>query len=244
MLAMNAFTSVLSAKLERTGLPAGAFFLLSVLPAIALTGATLDGPPLIAGLGRVIDGDTLDVGQIRVRLEGIDAPELAQACTTAGGESWQCGRKAAAFLRSLAQNKDLICDQTGTDKYQRSLAVCYTEGININEAMVRAGFAWAFVRYSTAYVTIEAEARAQKLGIWQGSAEAPWDFRRDEWKVAEIRAPKGCIIKGNISSHGRIYHTPWSPWYDKVKIDEQRGERWFCTEAEALAAGWRQASPN
>jgi hypothetical protein len=80
--------------------------------------------------------------------------------------------------------------------------------------------------------------------VWQGYAEAPWDFRRDEWQVAEVTAPKGCAIKGNVSAHGRIYHMPWDPWYDKVRMDESRGKRWFCSEAEAIAAGWRPASPN
>jgi hypothetical protein len=90
-------------------------------------------------------------------------------------------------------------------------------------------------------VTVEADARTRKVGVWQGPAEAPWDFRHGEWKTAEVAAPKNCAIKGNISSHGHIYHMPWSPWYDRVRIDESRGERWFCSEAEAQAAGWRPA---
>ncbi len=58
-------------------------------------------------------------------------------------------------------------------------------------------------------------------------------------------APDGCVIKGAVTKNGRIYHMPWSPWYDKVRIDDdpaKRGERrWFCSEAEAEAAGWRPA---
>jgi len=239
-------TSFLSVKLERTGLTAGALFFLLVLPAVAIavTVPEVGQPAVIEGLGRVVDGDTLDVGRTRVRLEGIDAPELAQKCQTATGESWDCGRKAAALLRTYAEQRDLACDRTGIDKYRRTLAVCFEEGINVNEAMVRAGLAWAFVKYSTEFVAVEAEARAQKVGVWQGPAEAPWDFRHDEWQVAETAAPKGCAIKGNISAHGHIYDMPWSTWYDRVKIDETRGERWFCSEAEALAAGWRPAAPN
>ena len=91
---------------------------------------------------------------------------------------------------------------------------------------------------------VEKQAKARKIGVWQGPAEAPWDFRHGEWRVAETAAPKNCSIKGNISSHGHIYHLPWSPWYDRVSIDEARGERWFCSEADALAAGWRPASSN
>ena len=246
---MTSPVSVLSVKLNRIGRKAGALFILApiiLIPAIAraVTGPGSDQPAVVTGLGRIVDGDTLDVGQTRVRLEGIDAPELAQTCQTATGESWACGKASADFLRTMAQQRDLACDRTGTDKYRRTLAMCFEDGININEAMVRAGMAWAFVRYSKEYVAVEADARARKVGVWQGAAEAPWDFRRHEWQVAATAPPKGCAIKGNISSHGHIYHVPWSPWYDRVKIDESRGERWFCSEAEALAAGWRPVAVN
>lgn len=240
-------TSFLSVKLERIGVPAGAFFLLTLLSPAATAVSIPDGgePATIEGLGHVIDGDTLDVGRTRIRLEGIDAPEIGQKCQTAAGESWECGRQAAALLRKLAEQKDMACDRTGIDKYRRTLAICFgAEGININEAMVRAGLAWAFVKYSKEFVGVEAQARTHKVGVWQGTAEAPWDYRHEGWHVAEIKAPNGCAIKGNISAHGHIYHMPWSPWYDRVKIDEAHGERWFCSEAEALAAGWRPASPN
>lgn len=233
-----------SLRLSRTCLRAGALFLLSVPPiaAIATTAPENGQPAIISGLGRVVDGDTLDVGATRVRLEGIDAPETAQTCQTATGESWACGKAATAMMRKLAERQDVACDRTGTDRYHRTLATCFVEGVDIGEAMVRAGLAWAFVKYSTVYVGNEAEARKQNIGVWQGPAEAPWDFRRNEWQVAEVAAPKGCAIKGNVSSHGRIYHMPWDPWYGKVKMDERRGKRWFCSEGEAAAAGWRRAA--
>ena len=160
-------TTFLFDKLGRTGLIAGAF--LSAIPwpavAIALTTPESGQPAVIAGLGHVIDGDTLDIGQTRIRLEGIDAPEMAQTCQTATGESWDCGRKAAALLRTLAEQRDLACDRTGIDKYGRTLAVCYEDGVNVNEAMVRAGLAWAFVKYSTEFVAVEAEAKSRKIGV-------------------------------------------------------------------------------
>jgi endonuclease YncB( thermonuclease family) len=244
---MTFVASVLSAKLSRTGSAAGALFVLAlggVYPAVAtISGPGADQPAIIEGPGRVVDGDTLDVGQTRVRLEGIDAPETAQTCRTATGEIWACGKVSAAFLRALVRAKDVACDSTGTDKYRRTLAICFQDGDSINEAMVRAGMAWAFVRYSKEYVAVEADARARKVGVWQGPAVAPWDFRHGTWQVAET-ASRDCPIKGNISSHGHIYHMPWSPWYARVNIDESRGERWFCSEAEALAAGWRHASAN
>lgn len=233
-------------RLSRTRLQAGAFFLSALLPlaANALSGRDEIAPAMIAGLGHVVDGDTLDVGQTRVRLEGIDAPEIAQTCQTASGETWNCGLAAAAMLRRLAEHKDIACDRSGMDRYQRTLATCFADGMDIDKEMVRSGLAWAFVRYSKAYVDVEAMARQQKVGVWQGPAEAPWDFRRHEWRVAEGTAPKGCAIKGNVSSRGRIYHMPWDPWYDSVNMDVSKGKRWFCSEDEAIRAGWRPASSN
>ena len=107
--------------------------------------------------------------------------------------------------------------------------------------MVRLGLAWAYVKYSTLYVADEATARAAKLGIWQGEAMPAWEFRAQSWTASAEQAPTGCPIKGNVTASGRIYHMPWSPWYNKVRIDGHPGKRWFCTEAEALTAGWRPA---
>ena len=64
-------------------------------------------------------------------------------------------------------------------------------------------------------------------------------FRHKRWEVAAQKAPQGCPIKGNISENGRIYHVPWSRDYAKTRIDTAKGERWFCSEKEALEAGWR-----
>ena len=110
--------------------------------------------------------------------------------------------------------------------------------------LVAEGLAWAFVRYSDAYVSEEASARAASRGIWQARTEPPWEYREARWDRAAERSPRpGCPIKGNISvpSGERIYHTPWSANYERTVIDESKGERWFCDEAEAIAAGWRAA---
>ncbi|MFT3732193.1 MAG: thermonuclease family protein [Hyphomicrobium sp.] len=240
------FTESFPPRLSRTGLIAGAFFLCALAPPAAKGWSGRDDgqPAIISGIGHVVDGDTLDVGLTRVRLEGIDAPEIAQTCKTATAESWNCGRAAAALLRRLADNQEVTCDRKGNDRYGRALATCFVDGADIDEAMVRAGLAWAFVKYSVTYVGIEADARKARIGVWQGQAEAPWDFRHNEWQVAETSAPSGCAIKGNVSSRGRIYHMPWDPWYDSVSMAAGRGKRWFCSEQEAIAAGWRAASPN
>jgi endonuclease YncB( thermonuclease family) len=213
-----------------------ATLLLVILPADANT----DQRPLV-GQARVIDGDTIEISGRHVRLEGIDAPEMVQTCSDRAGNAWPCGRTAAKALEHLVAGGSLTCNDQGTDKYGRMLGVCFSGTRDVNAEMVRQGLAWAFVKYSRSYVREEAEARALHIGIWQGEAKPAWDFRAERWAGAEDAAPRGCAIKGNVSANGRIYHLPWSTWYGKVRIDEKKGERWFCSEAEALAAGWRPA---
>lgn len=209
---------------------------------------------LINGKARVIDGDTIDVAGTRLRLEGIDAPETGQTCTAREGwlrrvalpsastPTWECGGSATRALIKLIGGNEVACRPTGTDKYERTLAICHVGGLDINGEMVRQGHAWAFVKYSQRYASVEAEARTARRGIWQAPTMPAWEHRAQSWQTAEPKAPGGCAIKGNITNHGRIYHLPWSPWYGKTKIDESRGERWFCSESEAVAAGWRSAS--
>jgi endonuclease YncB( thermonuclease family) len=193
----------------------------------------------VQGALRVVDGDTLDVGGVRVRLEGIDAPESGQSCRRRWLGWWACGHEAAAALRRLTEGRAVRCDPRGTDKYGRVLAVCYADGVDINAQMVRHGYAWAFIKYSQSYVREEALARAERLGIWQAQSEPAWEYRARRWAAAEETAPEGCAIKGNVTRSGKIYHMPWSPWYSRIRIEPEKGKRWFCSEAEALAAGWR-----
>lgn len=187
---------------------------------------------------RIVDGDTLDVAGIRYRLNGIDAPEAGQRCDAPSG-NWPCGKAAISKLAELAEDKALRCVARSEDGYGRVIATCYDGDVDIGAEMVRSGFAWAFVKYSEAYVTHEAEARSAGSGIWRGDAVPAWEYRASRWSEAERSAPEGCPIKGNISRNGRIYHPPWSPWYSRTRINEAKGERWFCSEADAVAAGWR-----
>jgi len=193
----------------------------------------------LVGAARIIDGDTIEIAGERVRLEGIDAPETAQTCGSGGRTQWNCGKTAARVLTKLVSGRPVSCNSHGTDKYGRMLGVCFVGNLDVNAEMVRRGHAWAYVKYSSRYVEQEAEARAQRIGIWQGEAQPAWEFRKKRWQGAEQTAPFGCVIKGNVSKRGQIYHMPWSPWYAKVRIDKAKGERWFCSEAEAVAAGWR-----
>ncbi|MEO1788306.1 MAG: thermonuclease family protein [Pseudomonadota bacterium] len=188
---------------------------------------------------RVIDGDTLDVGSTRVRLHGIDAPEANQTCMRPDGAVWACGRWVEEQARGLYEGKRARCEALDRDRYGRVVARCQVRGKDLGAALVSAGLATAFRRYSSDYVDIEKEAVVAGRGIFGSEMTAPQAFRNAQAPVSA--APEGCAIKGNISSGGHIYHMPGQEHYARTQINTARGERWFCSEAEARAAGWRRA---
>jgi endonuclease YncB( thermonuclease family) len=194
----------------------------------------------IAGTARIIDGDTLAIGTQVIRLFGIDAPENGQDCKGKHAKRYNCGAAAENALRALLRGR-VFCTGTEFDNYQRLIAACSSNDVDINREMVITGHAVAFRQFSEAYIADEDSARISQLGVWSGDFEMPWDFRRKQWESAAQEAPSpDCPIKGNINSKGeRIYHTPWSRSYNKTRINTEKSERWFCSEAEALAAGWR-----
>jgi endonuclease YncB( thermonuclease family) len=214
----------------------------SVLIAAALSTMIL-ASQAVGGTARVVDGDTLVISGVTYRLHGIDAPEAGQSCTRNGGGTWACGKAAIAVMEDLVEN-GVSCDSRGgIDLYGRTIGVCVnSDGIDVNARMVETGNAWAFLKYSTDYAPVESKAREAKIGIWQADTETPWVYRSHKWDVARQDAPAGCPIKGNISKQGKVYHAPWSPFYLKTKIDTSKGERWFCSEEEAVKAGWRAPS--
>jgi hypothetical protein len=112
-------------------------------------------------------------------------------------------------------------------------------GGDLAAALVQQGHVFAADEASTRLKALEIEARTTRVGLWAGEAERPGAFRAKRWEEAKRSAPEGCPIKGQVSGRERTYVLPWSPAYDRVKIREARGERWFCSEDEARAAGWR-----
>lgn len=133
----------------------------------------------IAGRASVIDGDTIEIHGERIRLEGIDAPESRQICTDSStGEQIRCGQRAAIWLSEWIGAKPVTCTEAGRDRYNRMLAHCTVAGHDIGAAMVSAGWALAYVRYSAEYVDQEARARDAKAGIWQWEFTPPWEWRR------------------------------------------------------------------
>ena len=103
----------------------------------------------------------------------------------------------------------------------------------------------AYRKYSDDYTGQEMSAKVGRRGLWAGQFIPPWEWRRGKRLASETAAngnPPGCRIKGNIGSKGdRIYHMPGGRWYDRTVITASKGERWFCSEGEAKAAGWRRA---
>jgi endonuclease YncB( thermonuclease family) len=203
------------------------------------------GSPAAAGvIGRadVIDGDTIKVAGTSIRLQGIDAPESLQACIDTDGREWACGKAATQALAKLLAAGPVACDSAGKDRYGRLLAFCRTGEIEVNRWLVAHGWAWAFVKYDARYLADERRAKSANLGIWKGKADPPWDWRAGQTVSAPPETSGGCRIKGNVSANGeRIYHLPWQHAYGKTRIDRASGERWFCSETEALSAGWRRA---
>ena len=135
----------------------------------------LGGPlkaEMVVGSARVVDGDTLDIGRTRIRLYGIDAPE--------GGQAY--GPEASSTLAALTSGQLLSCEGTQRDVHGRLIAVCHVGATELNSTLVRLGVAWAFVRYSSNYVTQQEIAQQLRMGIWRdprNPPKPPWDYRAE-----------------------------------------------------------------
>lgn len=127
---------------------------------------------------RVIDGDSLAFGGLRIRLQGIDALELEQKCRNSKSQKlYNCGQVSKDYLISLIAGQDIKCTNEGLDKYKRQLAYCYVGDINLNQEMVRSGNAVAYIKYDKSFIKEEEIAKAKKDGIWSGKFENPEKWR-------------------------------------------------------------------
>ena len=234
------------------------------LTAIALTIVAVAGiaeaAEPVTGTPRIVDGDTVEVSGTKIRLQGIDTPETDQICFTASGGRDPCGVRARDALAARYGSKPWTCTISGTDKFKRSLGSCTAGGEDVQRWLVREGLALSFVRYAHTYDADEVVAREAKAGLWAGCFIAPWEWRARSEKtvllgsvcpigaqkdllssVSAAEAPDpNCQIKGNVNRSGEcIYHLPGTRHYAKVKMDLSKGKRWFCSAAEAEAAGCR-----
>jgi len=131
----------------------------------------------VTGKAHVTDGDTVKIGDIRIRLHGIDAPEQKQQCWKAG-QAWLCGQESTNTLNTLINNQIITCKGDTTDRYGRLIAVCYLKTTDLNAAIVEAGMAVASRKYSTQYVPNEQSARQKNKGMWTSDFVYPWDWRK------------------------------------------------------------------
>jgi endonuclease YncB( thermonuclease family) len=212
----------------------------------SLQGLSLMGGETISGKARALAAGTLRVGDQYVRLRGIEVPDPNQRClragARAGGRTWACGEDAQEAMQRIVNGRTVTCEIAGRDSEEVVLGRCQTKGGDVAEALVKAGFAFAHSGLMSAYSSAEKSARESKSGIW-GSAEPerPAQWRERLWAVAKRRAPDGCPIKGRVRGHERVYLLPWATNYSRVRIRKSRGERWFCTQDEAEAAGWHNS---
>jgi endonuclease YncB( thermonuclease family) len=144
----------------------------------SLGNAASHGNGKIIGRAFVIDGDTMEIQHIRIRLFGIDAPEALQKCKGARGTTYRCGQDATVSLEDMVRGKMVHCDQRDTDQYERAVAICTVDGIDLNASLVESGLAVAYRQYSGAYVPNEERARQARRGLWAGAFDAPTTYRR------------------------------------------------------------------
>lgn len=128
---------------------------------------------------KVSDGDSLRSGNLRIRLFGIDAPELKQQCLDQNGVIWGCGVAAKQQLNALVgMNKHLQCSLRDVDRYGRLVMQCFSGSIDIGAAMVRSGHALAYRDFSDLYIAEEEQAKTALEGIWSSTFSPPWQWRR------------------------------------------------------------------
>jgi endonuclease YncB( thermonuclease family) len=225
--------------------------------------------PLLAASPQVRDGDTLQIGDTTFRLDGVDAPELDQICIDDHADPWSCGLDARDQLTKLVGGREVRCDDLGPDRTtkRRHLGICRVDGeaVSLNQAMARQGFAIsADPAVKGTFKDDAAAARAANSGLWKGCFVAPQEFRlgkkdgallgaacradrdreiREVMFPRELAMPPSCSIKGKLAVRARvtgnigIYHLQGCRSYAGLT----RPDRWFCSEDDAQAAGFRRA---
>jgi endonuclease YncB( thermonuclease family) len=230
--------------------------------------AVLSSSQIWAASAIVKDGGTLQLGDVTYRLDGIDAPELDQMCIDEHADGWACGAEARDQLSRLIGSRPVRCEDLGLGTYKkRHIGICTVEGetASLNQLLVRQGFALNFEPYARGrFREEEAGAKDNRRGLWKGCFVAPQEFRRGRKdgallgkscradKDRDIRAalfpdnptmPSGCSIKGKFAVRARVtgnvgvYHLQGCRSYPALTTPD----RWFCSEGDAQAAGFRKA---
>ena len=215
-----------------------------------------------AGVPKIVDGDTVQFGDVKLQMEGIDAPQTDQLCFDKAGARWKCGVTARDQLKALAGNKSWKCEVVRKSQYGRLLANCRADGEDIALQMIRNGWATVSASAPATYLAGQQEASNAEAGLWAGAFVAPLDWRQHNWHAkifGHFTVPQqtsaqlltsafgstppspDCAIKGNVNTSGKcIYHSPGGRWYKRITMEAQYGDRWFCSPIEAVASGCRE----
>lgn len=156
---------------------AAAILALTALVVLRVSG---EGGETIVGTARAADGDTLTLDGHRIRLVGIDTPELTQICTRDGAD-WRCGVAARSRLAEFLRAGPATCRTEGVDKYNRWLARCENAAGDFGARMVREGLAVAYGGYEDE----EQFAKAERKGLWGAEFDMPQDWRRRNGRPQE-----------------------------------------------------------
>ena len=162
-------------------------FIRIIITLLVLLSNSLAGE--ISGIPKVVDGDTVHIDNYKLRLEGIDAPEMRQQCKKESFKisfligftfykDYSCGRVSKEKLITKINTSQIKCISSSKDRYKRYIATCFKGKTNLNQWMVRNGFAIAYRRYSKKYVPDEVFAKENKLGLWQGKFMEPEKWRK------------------------------------------------------------------
>ena len=125
----------------------------------------------------VVDGDTIKLGDVKIRFSGIDAPEINQTCVASEGEV-ACGKISRDILITKVTNNKISCTDEGKDFYGRVLGECFVNGESLSRYLVREGFAFAYRKYSDKFILDEEYAKSNRLGMWSMKFQYPWDYRK------------------------------------------------------------------
>ena len=148
-----------------------------IICAILFLTSTNSFSKTIIGHARVIDGDTIHIKNNKIRLHGIDSPEAKQTCKI-DSQNWFCGKQSTEELKKIINNQSVECTVNDIDIYNRYVAICLVNDINLNQWMVKNGWAIAYRYYSTDYIIEEKYARDNKLGIWKSEFLKPYQYRK------------------------------------------------------------------
>ena len=140
----------------------------------------------IYGIPKVIDGDTIKIDNFKIRLFGIDAPEIDQICQKPWisinffslNKNYKCGEVSSYKLKNYLKDDSIYCQIKGKDRYRRYLGICYKNKSDINKWMVTNGFAFSYVKYSKKYLIYENLAKKNSKGLWKGKFDKPWEWRK------------------------------------------------------------------